>query len=345
MAWINIASNRFDIRQKLIKSLANWGKETELIGNHKLGLLGLMCGDDKLYEETKKFTDKWLAYYVEKDNNVLRQDTVFPVFTNLALLAYIGNSHSDNHLKRAAELKLPNHKLHRSLQVLIRKIIENDFSDLEHTGIHEGHIDTEHEWLELIPKTNIGNLFDLALCPDHPLWSMTLSSFCLPLAILLHRSHHSENPETELNDYLQLGAKPDQHQQVVFERQSPKPPIETELTDNPTTWPGFDAIEIKAGKLVIYHWLGFDWQASLNFDPNEQINAFHSLLTMEYGWKLLEEQVDKNTWMTIQIYRESNSIMHVIAYNKRWSKENKNQTQKAIDFLKTDVELLDFLTV
>lgn len=345
MAWMNVASTRFETRTKLTKSLGNWEHEEELVGTHNLGLYALMNGRKDAYDRTKRLTSKWLSHYLSKNDKTLAQPNVFPVFANLCVLDIVNGNRSTDHLRRTIDLKLPKHPALRSLQKILAKAVNRDFSKVFARKPRPGHVDGESAWLKLVDSGNLRNLLDLALCPDHPLWLTTLSDFCLPLALLLHEVGLAEGNDTSIEDYLRLGARPESHRQVLFERTTRKPPIDADVLDDPKTWPGFDAIEYGDDTLYVYHWLGFSWRASLDFEPHEKLNAFRPLMFAELGWKLVEEQVEPRNWARIERHRRDGEVVHVLVHDRRHSEADELEIRKASEALKMDIRASDFAAI
>lgn len=310
MAWLNVAAQRSALWAVAQKSLAAWSRENELVGNHKFELVSLLSGDTELRRKARPFSEKWLSYYAGKPDAVLAQPNVFASYANLALLAWIAGGAADN-LERAAALKFRANPSQRALQLLLARIVDGDASTSASAAARR--IDTEAEWLRALSGLPVERAFDLALCPDHRMWTMTLSDFCIPLAVLVHRAR-STHSIASFEDYMALGASPERVGNIVFERQSPRPQMEQAVADDLL---GFDAIKREQQEFVVYHWLGFEWQATMDFAADDTLNAFRSLRSLDRSWALVRQQMGARRWREIETAVAAGHCKHVIVHAHR----------------------------
>ena len=345
MAWINIATQRLHLRENTLKSLQAWESGIDLIGNHKLGLSALMTGDLEIFERTKKFSKKWLDYYLQKKDDVLIQPIVFPSFVNLCFLSQLAGKDEQETIERIINLKRIKDKNTLSLQLIVKNLLNSQSSIYRNEKKLEGHIETEKDWLRLLVNLSAENLIDLALCPDHHLWTMSLSNYCIPLGkALVQKNLKNDKYANKLDDYIAFGSRPYSHKKVLFERKHKKTFIENDPTNEKFSWLGFDAIEVIENEMFVYYWLGFDWRASLDFVPG-QLNAFCPFEFLDKSWNLVREATNKETWTEIESYYNTGKISYVVVVDKFWSKKNISSLRRAENYFNIKLYIKDFSAI
>lgn len=331
MAWINLVSNRFEIRQNALKSLTSWKNEHELIGNHKFGLYTLLSGDESLFHQSTFFTEKWLVYYLKKEK-VWGQSTVYPTMINLSILLHLAGKNMKAVFSNLSLVKVENTVLNKSLQKLILSYLNG--GEVGKNVLSE-QITSEKEWVKALVSVKPENLFDLSLCPDHPMWTMLLSHYCLPLSLFL------PNKKSPIN-YFANGFSFQNHTDVLYERQYRKPLLETEVTSDSNTLPGFDAIEIKNNELLFYYWLGFDWQATIDF-TSHTLNAFKAFQNFKESINVIKNQVEIKKWQTISAGLTQGNFSCILVIKNELPENYKLLEQNASEKLGMKIKIMNFL--
>jgi hypothetical protein len=194
------------------------------------------------------------------------------------------------------------------------------------------------EWLSKLVQAAPADALDMALVPDHKEWG-DLESFVLPLALLL-----STASKTPFATYAKDGGHPERRGEVLYERTSPRPPVQTAIDENDrATWPGFDAVEKKDDRLLVYHYLGQRWQAPIVFQPD--IKALPFLSQLSLSWRLVEESVPKDAWSLIRADVEADRVTHVIAYDPEQTFVAKDAIENASREYKIRLEAADYRTI
>lgn len=99
-----------------------------------------------------------------------------------------------------------------------------------------------------------------------------------------------------------------------YERTSPRPSVQIAIDENDrATWQGFDAVEKKDDRLLVYHYLNQRWQAPIVFQPD--IDALPFLSQLSLSWRLVEDSVPKDIWSLIRDDLDADRATHVIAYD------------------------------
>lgn len=173
-----------------------------------------------------------------------------------------------------------------------------------------GHIEEEREWLEALDRLPPATLFDLALTPDHVLWPM-LAHFVVPIGAMLAKQCGLSGVPLDL---FYLGAHLERRGELLYERIRPRPSWDEPFdAKDRSTWAGFDGIEEKEGRLLVYHYLGSTFQAPLLLD--DEVNSFEFLDQLAWSWKLVEETVDEACWRRIEQRRAEGDCEHVVVYD------------------------------
>jgi hypothetical protein len=107
------------------------------------------------------------------------------------------------------------------------------------------------------------------------------------------------------------GGYPERHPGVIYERQQQRPDHFTvPEPQQPSTWYGFDAVELREGRLLAYHYMGFGWRAPLLFEGS--LNAFQFLDSLPLSWQLLRAGVTEEQWREVSALERSGRCTHVV---------------------------------
>jgi len=317
MGWINIVSNRFKISGKAKSLVEQWETfpESNSLGM-KPGLLALIAGDRSLINRSLALANRSLEFLQEGvDEKFLGDPTILPDLVGLSVLAYI-NGHEQSELwQRIANTQPFANRTMKALQSVIINLVNDNPSYLNKSPSKLGHVTSASDWLNRFRKSPTPYLFDLAISPDHPLWSSVLSTFVLPLGILLEKElKKSSDHSVESLDLFRLGAHPQDYGDIIYERQHERPSWDSiPDTQSPETWLGFDAVELCNQELYVYHYLGLSWQAPLLFD--DEVNAYQFLDQLDKSWRLVEMSLNPVIWKQVEELVKTKRCVHIVVHD------------------------------
>jgi hypothetical protein len=305
------------MREEAEYLIDRWEKATTLSSwPMKPVALGLQVGDRSLITRAKALAHRLLkAFYSEVTDRDLVRPEVLPNVVGLSIAAHLDGTEKTALWERIAKAKPPREPVMRALMDVVAQLLKTPKPVGEEAQAKPGQIYREADWLKLLKKEPANRLFDLASSPDHPLWGYTLQPFVLPLGLLLHRQLQALGGETpDILDLYRLGAHPERHPDVIYERQQERPnPLSVPKRAEQSTWFGFDAIEIQQGQARVYHYLGLRWQAPLLFEKN--VNAYHFLDSLDLSWRLVESSVPARQWRSLKELRDQGAVLHVVVHD------------------------------
>ncbi len=315
MGWINMVSTRFQVSKKARSLIEEWEAfpESNLFGI-KPGLLALISGDRNLIDRALALSNNSLDKLQEGiDEEFLGDPTILPDLVGLSMLSYLQGCEQLELWQRIANAKPFKDKVMSSLQAVVCKLTSDSSPISSQPKL--GHIRSLADWLKQLKKSPTPYLFDLAISPDHPLWSTILSLFVLPLGVLLQKElNESGDHSVDPFSFYYLGAHPQDYGQIVYERQHKRPTWDSVPDPQSSeTWFGFDAVELCDQELYAYHYLGLDWQAPLIFD--DEVNAYRFLEQLDKSWRLVEMSLSLDRWKELEELVEAGKCVHIVVHD------------------------------
>ena len=346
MAWINLAASRASLRESASFLLDEWEGRTTLQRWAMLpGLTAYLSGEPKLIARADKLSQHLLAdFYSDIADSALTTPEVLPDLVGLSVIAQIAG-HDQSHLwARIAGARPARSPLLHALQNVVGQLAVTPAQiSTSPEAPKVRHVHTEAQWLKLLGRAGIPELFDLSMTPDHPLWQYTLQSFVLPLGLLLFNAQEADD-RPDIYSLFRLGAYWRRRGRVVYERQFERPDaLSTPDPASPETWFGFDAIELVGQEMRVYHLLGFDWQAPLLFDKAN--NAFRFLDSIELSWRLVRQALQAQDWQLVDHMRSSATSVHIVAIDSSKVNVFDEDVQRAAAHYKLRLEVHDMTVV
>jgi hypothetical protein len=313
MCWINLAATRYELRRSAEQSLNDWeGAARPGFGVLRPALLPLLSGNRELVARALPLSARLLRqFYSEVDEDLLGTPPVLPNLVGLSVAAHLAGEDQSRLWRRVAEAAEFADPVMRELQRVVAALCgARPFGGREQAE-DEWHVTSEEDWLWRLGHAPARRLFDLAASPDHELWPYDLDSFVLPLGLLWHGELAASGAEFDPLKLYSQGAYPERHTGVIYERQQPRPDHFTvPEPQQPSTWYGFDAVELREGRLLAYHYLGFGWRAPLLFEGS--LNAFQFLDSLSLSWQLLQSSLPEEQWREVSALERSGRCTHVI---------------------------------
>lgn len=347
MAWINIASTRFRLREEAEYLMDKLEFATEpSLSPKALMLRCLQTGDRTLATRAKALAHRLLAlFYGDIADGDLLYPEVLPEIVGLSIVAHIDGADQTALWERIAKANSPPEPVMRALKGVVACLLDAPTTLTGKKQIKSGHVYRESDWINLLKKEDLSRLFDLASSPDHPLWGYTLDSFVLPLGLLLHRELLARGDDApDIHDLFRLGSYPWRHPNVVYERQQERPdPLSIPDPDKQDTWFGFDAIEIRDHQAYVYHYLGLSWQAPLLFEKDA--NAFYFLESSDLSWKLVETSLPLRQWQKIKNMRDRDDCVHIVVHDSTKAQSLPHDLAQAGKYYGVKLEARDLMLV
>ncbi|MCH9650642.1 MAG: hypothetical protein K0U98_20575 [Deltaproteobacteria bacterium] len=314
MAWINLCASRHALREELDECLDDVeGFEIDSVASYA-GLLALMLGDrsqlDRVAKLCRPTFEAYAASLREDPKRIFAVQALSDVFTLSVVEHLVGVPQVElwrwiADLSRFANIEM------RSLQNSIGDLVELPRERKQKVFL--GHVESDLDWRKVLTKRPHDHLLDLSLSPDHPRW-LTLSRYVPALALVVAAQRAEAGQEVDPLDLFSQGSRPGRHPRVLYERVAERPdPLSEPDPQDPSTWYGFEAVEVLAEELVVYHFVSFRWQAPLLFA--EDLNAFHFLDTLDLSWSQVKSNVEPQVWKEIQALRDSDRCRHVVVYD------------------------------
>jgi hypothetical protein len=315
MCWINIASTRHQVRQQVKKLIEEWEMSPE---SHSLGmtpgLLSLLTGDQELITRAMDLSRPVLEFFTATNDEGLGDPTVLPHLVGLSVLAYLDGEDQSKLWQRIATSKPFVNKTMHALQTTIGRLVGTHPMPTKMSEPKLGHVKSTGDWLRRLANSPTRYLFDLAISPDHGLWEYTLDSFVLPLGLLLEKELQESGDSVDPYALFHLGAYPQQYSGVIYERQHKRPAWDSVPNpEAPETWFGFDAVELCAQQVFLYHYLGLKWQAPLLFD--DEVNAFQFLDQLDKSWQLVQSSLPSQQWEEVEKLKRAGQCVHIVVHD------------------------------
>jgi hypothetical protein len=341
MGWSSLASNRYDIKEKAESLASSWeNNPTSRIMGFSPILYSLMAGSDDIFNRVFPLTLDLLEKVSRIESDYLATSPAFSDLISLASIAHLEGYDQSEIFHRIAGMKKVKGAINQALQDIVKEFCDSP-DKIRDTKYKLGHIHSESAWIKIVTQWPLDHVFNMSICPDHPLWVKVLRHFVLPNALLFIH----QNPGIKWKDILSLGAYPHLHQEVLYERSSALPDWDVDVKmDNPSTWRGFDAIEVNNDNLIIYHYLGFTWQAPLVFE-NDQLNAFAFLEQLDLSWKIVQDNVDVKSWNSIDQSRHELKNVHVVVHDRSVSRYIASHLERASRHYDVSLQAIDITEI
>lgn len=311
MSWISLAANRYILRDILQfnRSEVDYQKMRLNVIDAADSRDTLLSGDENHIKNEIKLAEFFLEKYLIE--NKPPHPAVMSQIFSFAVIASLGEKDYSEIFKLISEAKNYKNPWENSLQ-LIAKRITNGVNKTHSEYKKLGHISNDKQWFRLVEQAPVSHAFNLAVCPDHPRWSL-LCSYVLPLAFLLCQERNMENWKQDLKKLLKWGGPfPEKNGKIVYERVSEKPKATTKITSsNKKTWVGFDAVEIKDNKLFSYYY--FDGLRQSPSTSAEKNISFNFLKNIDFDWQLVKDNVSETQWL--QINEKINDAVYTLVYD------------------------------
>jgi len=345
MSWINLASTRAYLHQQATAALEGWKTLGQAYGRAmEVGLYALISGDQELLSGVMEMARPVYERYVQTDERSLGRVDILSNLLGLTVLTHLSGLDQTPVWERIVRAERYDDAQARALYWLTCRLVDAEPAPAELEAPHLHGIRTERTWLGLIQRAPVRALFDLAMCPDHPLWLTTFDNFVLPLGLLLAQELWQSGEMVMVHDLFQQGAYPDHHPNVVYERRFKRPAWTTDPDPtDPRTWFGFDAVELTDdGGVAAYHWLGFEWHAPLIFQQTRQ-HAYRSLDHLEQSWQLVRDSVSGDVWDEIERCQRAGYCRHVIVHDRSTSMFMPSHLERAIAHYGVPIEVMDVI--
>jgi hypothetical protein len=292
VGWINLASSRFATESHAMQLIDDWEAHPDLrLIGFAPALSAATAGRLDLLDRAVPLSLQLLHRLCGNSDDRLATPPLLSDVLNLACVVHLAGHDQHEVFERVAALEGVRHASGLALQQTAARLLFSETDSHPREPLDVIDLRTSRSWFRCLETLPTAQLLSAALCPDHPLWLRVLRHFAMPLAIAMSK----ERPDVSALDLVSVGPNAQRHQNVLYERRSPRPEWGTRPDPTkPRTWPGFDAIELSDGELLVYHYLGFSWQAPLVF-AGDQLNAFAFLEHVDLGWQLVQDQLPAQT--------------------------------------------------
>lgn len=317
MSWINLASTRYQLRETARRQLDFWEQlESPIFGALKPGLFAVVSGEQELVARAQALSSRVLHdFYSDVQEQHLTQPTVLPNLLGLSVMAHLGGEPQAALWQRIAEAAPAKDETMRELQKVVGRLVAPDVPDCEEEPKRRGHLRDEADWLWRLRREPVRQLFDLSVSPDHELWPYDLQSFVLPLGLLLQKWSRACGEEADAPELYRLGAHPEKHRRVIYERQSERPASSVAPEPGtPESWAGFDAVEFRDGQMYVYHYLGLGARSAPLHEGD--LSALQLPEQVEPGWQQVKAHVSQSQWAEVEEHLSTGRCVHCIVYDR-----------------------------
>jgi hypothetical protein len=313
MAWINLMTARYSN----VSSVRKFMLEPKPLAQPSLllplGQCAIELGDQdalrKITEVARPHYENILANFVTQ-RQLSELGGAGTLIGETCLYHMAGEDQFDV-WERILSIGKPEDPLARALLALLKSLLESDDPDAlaEPKGPRKlRYPRAERALLEALQKLSTADLLDLMNSPDNDWSGAWYQFFVLPLAVKRARELGSA-PIVPAS----MGAWPGRRGELLYGRTRQRPGRGTVVRhDDPKTWYGFDAVERKDEKLLVFHYIGLTWKAPLMFDAKS--NAFLFLESLEEDWSEVRTAVSPDVWTWIERERQAGRCTHVVAY-------------------------------
>lgn len=311
---MNLAATRHELRVTAEAALADFESgEADAPWDSEPAIYAFLSGEESLIERAVALSRRIAPQFSAATEEDLTALASLPDVLSWSVVAHLDGVDQSELWRRIASAPAARDEVIRKLQEVAAQLLDPAPSPAgAGKPSKEGHVKSERDWLRRLKKSPTRHLFDLAASPDHTLWGFFFSSLVLPLGLLLQFELRKAGDDgADARTLLRLGAYPERHENVIYERQHERPKaLSVARPDAPGTWFGFDALQLSGEQLFAYHWLGFHWQAPLLFD--EDVNAYHFLDTLDLSWQLVKESLPPAQWAQVERLKDTEQCVHVI---------------------------------
>jgi hypothetical protein len=321
MGWINLVSTRFLLRRNVknyVEKLESTAQPPDLGSSAFAGSYALLSDEREIFTRITRLSLPLLDNYrsSKRKSSDLVRPLIFPDLVALLVMANLAGDDRRELWSKIASAK-PAAKDLRMLE--LHKVVcritgaHPDSPGSRQPGL--GAVESESQWLKLLKTAPTRALFDLAISPDSNLWTSVLKIFVLPLGLLLSKELAESGEIVDPFELFKLGAYPERHPNVIYERQYPRPNFGIEPRDEqPESWVGFDAVEVSGNELLAYHYVGLKWKAPLLFD--QELNAFQFLGQIDKSWKLVKQHISSEQYAEIEKLKKAGQCEHIVVYDE-----------------------------